>query len=344
MTAFPDNLKQKILSIDTGNEVTIVIGHKNPDSDSVGSAIAFASLLHQLGISAIAAISGKLNSETAYALDAFGISAPVILDNASGKQIILVDHNTYAQAVDGIKDARIIGIIDHHEGGDIRISDQAYIHHALTGASATLVFLAYRACNAEISRNTARVMLMSILSDTRNMKRNVTDADREAYETLKDIAEIEDIDAFYRNMAYALTSYGTLSNREIFETDYKEYEVSGIRFCIADVNAYGEENVIELAEHMDELMALYYDESDLDLMFVIINNKSDDESENMMYMAAFPESAKDLLQKIYGNYDGNRFFIFRKNLSRKTNIVPALTAALKQLTTGTQEKTGITSQ
>lgn len=344
MTTLPDNLKQKLLSIDTGNEVTIVIGHKNPDSDSVGSAIAFASLLHQLGISAIAAISGKLNSETAYALDAFGISAPAILDNASGKQIILVDHNTYAQAVDGIKEARIIGIIDHHEGGDIRISDQAYIHHALTGASATLVFLAYRACNAEISRNTARVMLMSILSDTRNMKRNVTDADREAYETLKDIAEIEDIDAFYRNMAYALTSYGTLSNREIFETDYKEYEVSGIRFCIADVNAYGEENVIELAERMDELMALYYDESDLDLMFAIINNKSDDESENMMYMAAFPESAKDLLQKIYGNYDRNRFFIFRKNLSRKTDIVPALTAALKQLTTGTQEKTGITSQ
>jgi manganese-dependent inorganic pyrophosphatase len=187
-------------------------------------------------------------------------------------------------------------------------------------------------------------MLMSILSDTRNMKRNVTDADREAYETLKDIAEIEDIDAFYRNVAYALTSYGTLSNREIYETDYKEYEASGIRFCIADVNAYGEENVIELAERMDELMALHYDESGLDLMFAIINNKSDDESENMMYMTAFPESAKNLLQKIYGNYDRNRFFIFRKNLSRKTDIVPALTAALKQLTTGTQEKTGITSQ
>ena len=91
----------------------------------------------------------------------------------------------------------------------------------------------------------ARIMLMSILSDTRSMIRNVTAVDQSAYDTLCRIADIRDIDALYLGMAEALTSYGDMSDWEIFQSNYKEYEAGGIKYCVSDVNAYGEDNVRE---------------------------------------------------------------------------------------------------
>ena len=73
---------QLIQKIDYGNEVTYVIGHKSPDPDSIGSAIAFAELLNANGIRAVAAASERIDNESAYALKALGLKAPSILDNA----------------------------------------------------------------------------------------------------------------------------------------------------------------------------------------------------------------------------------------------------------------------
>ena len=316
-------------AFDYGNAITYVIGHKNPDSDTVGSAVAYANLLNALGIQAKAVVSGPVNSETQYALDIFGISAPPVLDNAEGKQFVLVDHSTYAQAIDGMQNARVVGIVDHHGIGDVTTSEQINVRSAPAGAAASLVYLAYQECGVSISKDMARIMLMSILSDTRNMARNVTAADQSAFDALCQIAEIDDINALYLGMAQALTSYGDMTEWEIFQSDYKEYEAGGIKFCIGDVNAYGEDAVRELAERMYQVMEDNYDTMGLDMLFTIINNKSDDESENMMYMVAYGSGAEDLLQEIYGNYDGVRFFVFKENLSRKADVVPAISAALQ---------------
>lgn len=224
----------------------------------------------------------------------------------------------------------MVGIVDHHGIGDVTASEQIHVRSAPAGAAATLVFLCYQECDVAISRDMARVMLMSILSDTRNMTRNVTAADQDAYDTLTGLAGIEDIDALYQGMAEALASYGDMTDWEIFQSDYKEYEAEGITFCIGDVNAYGEENVRELADRMYTLMADRYDSMGLDMLFTMLNNKGDDPSENMMYMVAYGPGAEELLQGVYGNYDGTRFFVFPDNLSRKADVVPALSAALAE--------------
>lgn len=321
--------RDMLISFDYGDETIYVIGHKNPDSDTVGCAMAYAELLKKMGFKAEAVVSGEINGETKYALDSFGIEAPQILDNAEGKQFILVDHSTYAQAIDGMEDARVVGIVDHHGIGDVNTSEQINVRSAPVGAAATLVYLSYRECEVEITKDIARILIMSIISDTRNMKRNVTAADQDAYDHLIKIAQIDDIDSLYNGMAEALTSYGDMSEWEIFQSDYKEYEAGGVRFCIGDVNAYGEENVRKLAERMYRVMEENYDSMGLDLLYTIINNKSDDESENLMYMVAYGEGAVELLQEVYGNYDGERFFIFKENLSRKADVVPALSVALE---------------
>lgn len=120
-----------------------------------------------------------------------------------------------------------------------------------------------------------------------------------------------------------------MTDLEIFHSDYKEYEVDGTTFCIGDVNAYGEENVREMADRMYQVMADNYDALGLDMLFTKINNKDEEAPENMMYMVACGPGAEELLEGIFDNYDGEEFFIFEENLSRKADVVPVITEALK---------------
>lgn len=328
--AAEDNVyRALLLAEDYGDGITYVIGHKNPDTDTVGCAIAYAYLLNAVGIRAEAAVSGPVNGETAFALSCFGIEVPEVIDNAAGRQFILVDHSAYSQAVDGMENARIVGIIDHHGIGDIANSEMINVRSAPVGAAVSLVYLAYRECGVDITVDMARVMLAALLSDTRNMVRNVTALDREAYEALTGIAAIKDIDEFYKKMAEAITSYGDMTDLEIFGSDYKAYDEAGIRFGIGDVNAFGEEAVRALADRMYVIMEENFESFGVDMLYTIINNKGDDANENMMYMLAYGEGAAEVLQQAYGNYDGTRYFVFKENISRKKDVVPAITAVLE---------------
>ena len=313
------------------SETTYVIGHKNPDSDSVGSAIAFAYLLRELGIAAEAAVCGAVNNETRFALDTFGLEVPEMLENAEGRRIALVDHSSYAQAVPGAEKAIITAVLDHHGMGDIADGTLFWVRSAPVGATASLVFLTYMECEVEIPADMARAMLMGIISDTRGMDRNVSELDRIAYETLAEIAQIPNLGALYSSMAGALASYGEMDDLAIFMSDYKEYSAGGKRFGVAVANALGEEEVRLMAQRMDALMEEVRAERDLDMLFVIVNNKGSDESENMMYMLAFGDGAEELLEMLYHNSDGDHYYVFKENLSRKTSVVPAIIEWLEGL-------------
>lgn len=94
-----------------------VTGHKNPDTDSICSAIGYAALK---GAGYVAGRAGELNPETQFVLNRFGLEAPQLLTNVTGQDVILVDHNEAGQAVDGIQDAKILEILDHHKIGGLQ--------------------------------------------------------------------------------------------------------------------------------------------------------------------------------------------------------------------------------
>ncbi len=321
--------KNLLTNFDYRDKITYVIGHKSPDSDTVGSAIAYAYLLNQIGIKAEAAVSGPINQETQFALDTFGVKVPQIIDNAENKQFVLVDHSNYSQAIDGMNKARIVGIVDHHGIGDVVTSEQINVRSAPAGAAASLVCLSYQECGVEIPKDMARVMLMSLLSDTRNMQGNVTWIDRNAYKLLVDKAKIENITALYRGMNKALASYGNKTVNQIFKTDYKEYEANGTVFCVANINAFGENEVCEMAKRMHKFMADNYDKLHMNMLFATIYNRSEDENENATYMVAYGPGAVETLNEAFKNYDGKMFFVFKKYMSRKSKIIPAIVEVLK---------------
>ncbi len=321
--------KDIIKAVKYDDATTYVIGHKSPDSDTVGSAIAYAYLLNQLGIKAEAAVSEEINGETKYALDSFGIAVPAEIKDASGKQFVLVDHSTYSQTIDGMESAKIVGIIDHHGIGEIEVSDLINVRSAPVGAAATLVYQSYKECGVAIPKDMAQVMLMGILSDTRNMKRDVTGLDQAAYDELTKIAKLGDINTFYQNMAEAIADYGDMSDEEIFYSDYKEYTVGDYSYGIADVIAFGEDNVRAMADRMYEVAATKYAESGLDYLYAKVKNEGDDESENKMYTVAYGDGAVEVLNEAIGGYDGTKYFVHKESQSRKKVMVPAIDKVLE---------------
>ena len=316
-------LADLLRSVDYGDGVTYVIGHKSPDADTIGSAIAYAWLLQQLGINARPAAAAEVNRETRYALDLFGMAQPEILTDAAGKQFILVDHSEYSQALDGMKDARVVGIVDHHGIGDVRNTQRIPVLSLPAGAAASIVYRMYLDCGVEMPRDMARVLLMAVLSDTKGMVSNVTQLDREAVDALRVIAEISDIGALYAGMKAAKASFEGMTVSEIFHSDYKEYTAGAVTFGVSSVYTEAEESLAELAEKIEAEFPSLYAQDGQDLLFCLI---STDETSWMIW---YGEGAEQSVRESFPEYDGSGRMIFVPKASRKENIVPPLTAVLE---------------
>ena len=105
-------------------EKIYIFGHKNPDTDSICSALVKERFNRKLGYEkCVARRLGNVNKETQYVLDYLEVKAPELLEKVEERQeVILVDHNDFSQSVDGIEGANIIGVIDHHRIANFRTS------------------------------------------------------------------------------------------------------------------------------------------------------------------------------------------------------------------------------
>ena len=96
----------------------LVFGHQNPDSDAIGSSVAFAYLAKEAyGLDTEAVALGTPNEETAFVLDYFGVEAPRVITSAKAEgaeQVILTDHNEFQQSVSDIAEVEVYGVVDHH--------------------------------------------------------------------------------------------------------------------------------------------------------------------------------------------------------------------------------------
>ena len=307
-----------------------VVGHKVPDSDTVCSAIGYAALLRQLGYEAVPVVLGPVNSETKYILKKAGLAIPMTLADASGQKLVLVDHSEVVQSADGVEDAKILAIIDHHGDGAITTGNQLIYDSRPIGSVATIVWLKYRDYGLVPDSKTAMAMLGGILSDTKNLKPETsTFADREAVKALGKIADVSDTDAFFHEMFNELLSYEGMTDKEIFLSDYKEYDCSGGKFIIGCMEAYDEETARDLAERMKKTISPKLPITGPDYGFAQISIFHDDIS--VTYLVPSDEASKEILETAYGDraqFDGTSFR-FEPGISRKKELVPAITAVLE---------------
>ena len=307
-----------------------VTGHRSPDSDTVGSSIAYAALLQKLGYDAVPVVLGDINNETRYVLETGGIDTPKLLEDASACNMVLVDHSEYIQSAEGHKNANVITIIDHHGDGSVTTGNQLIYDARPLGSTATIIWIRYRNYGVEVDQQVAYAMVGSILSDTKNLQSNTTTfADREAVKELSLLAGISDLDAFYQGMFKASISYEGMTDEEIFFDDYKEYTSGGKKYSISCINAYDEDGARDLVERMAKILPSTLTSTGMDMSFAQVSIFHDDIS--ITYLIPSDEAANEVLQTAFGAdaiYDGVSYRL-KPGISRKQVLVPAITDVLE---------------
>jgi manganese-dependent inorganic pyrophosphatase len=222
--------------IEVMEETIYVIGHKNPDTDSICSAIGYAFLRNALGDSEVRpARAGALNSETQYVLERFSLPPPDLLTSGNGRRLILVDHNEVAQALDDIRHGTVLEVWEHHRIGDLQIPSPITFHCEPVGATATLIAEQFFLNDIDPPHAIAGALLAAILSDTLVLASPTTSSkDRRMAPRLAAIARV-DVGEFGAALMAARGDIATRSARDLIEADFKAFNFSGHRIGIAQV-------------------------------------------------------------------------------------------------------------
>lgn len=304
----------------------LVFGHKNPDTDTITSALVYAYLKQQIGVEAEAVRLGEPNNETAYALEKFGFEAPRLVEKVAPEaaQVILVDHNERQQSADDIAEVQITEVIDHHRIANFETSDPLYYRAEPVGCTATILNKIFKENDVEIPANYAGLMLSAIISDTLLFKSpTCTDQDVKA---AKELAEKAGVNAEEYGLAMlkAGADLSDKSLKDLLSLDAKEFSMGNKKVVIAQVNAVDVNDVLDRQVELETLLNKEVEEKGLDLFFFVVTDILNNDS-----VAVPVGKVADQTAPAFGTALENNRVVLKGVVSRKKQIVPALTNALK---------------
>ncbi len=302
-----------------------VVGHKNPDTDSVTSAIAYAELKKAMGMDAVAASQGDLNPETQMVLDKFGFSAPEQVTDAAGKQVILVDHGDLAQAPDNLNDGELLEVVDHHKIGDISTSSPIFFYTKPVGCTGTVLKEVYETNNVEIPKNIAGIMLCAILSDTVLFKSpTTTEDDKKACEELAKIAGVDDMEALAMEMFKAKSAVEGVPARDLVFRDYKDFDMGGNKVGVGQLELVDLSLVADIRDDLYKAVQEVKGEEGRHTVLLMLTDIMK-EGTDLMVVSDDPS----FVEKAYGvKVDGQSVWVDGM-MSRKKQTVPPLQDAFE---------------
>ena len=239
-------------------EKVLVFGHKNPDTDSICSAIAYANLKSELGVNAEPVRLGEINSETKYALEYFQVNVPRLVEKVAQetKQVILVDHNESQQSADDIDEVRILEVIDHHRIANFQTSDPLYYRAEPVGCTATILNKLYKENGVKIKKEIAGLMLSALISDSLLFKSpTCTDEDVAAANELAKIAEV-DANQYGLAMLKAGADLSDKTVEQLITLDAKNFDMGDKKVKIAQVNAVDTNDVFHSKNRLKKRLKL----------------------------------------------------------------------------------------
>ncbi|TSO26311.1 manganese-dependent inorganic pyrophosphatase [Lactobacillus sp. LL6] len=309
-------------------EKELVFGHQNPDTDAIGTAIAYSYLQNKLGYNTEAVALGEPNDETAYALKTFGFEAPRVIKTAANEvnSVMLVDHNEPQQSVSDIEDVNVSNVVDHHRIMNFNTSKPLYYRAEPVGCTSTIVWKMFNENEVEIPKNLAGLMLSAIISDTLLLKSPTTTADdKEAVDALAKIAGV-DYEEYGLRMLKAGANIADKSEEELIDLDAKSFELNGNNVRVAQIN------VVDLPEAMDrkeaflKAMSDASEENGYDMFMLLITNILDSDSEALVVGS---DDNKATFEKAFGKKLEDSEVKLPGVVSRKKQVVPPLTDAFE---------------
>lgn len=248
-----------------------------------------------------------------------GMISRTSLINLKRKQVILVDHNERSQAVEGLEEAEILEIIDHHRIGDIETGGPVYFRNQPLGCTATIVTNIYKENKVEIPKDIAGILCAAILSDTLMFKSpTCTQMDIETAEELAGIAEI-DMFEFSKNMFRAGSNLANKSESEIFYQDFKQFKVGNITLGVGQINSMDRRELDEIRDRMLDFMKRVNKDKKLDLVLFMLTDIAN-ESTQLLFVGSHTE----LVSRAFdGAIEGNSIEL-PGVVSRKKQVIPPL--------------------
>lgn len=305
------------------NEV-LIFGHKNPDTDSITSALVMENLEKKLGNENAKAVrTGNVNKETQYVLDFLGIDAPEFVENVEdGQEVILVDHNEATQCINNICNAKILKVIDHHSMNFIA-PYQVYYRAEPVGCTQTVLYKMYKENDVEIDKKIATLMLSAIASDTLILKSpTTTEADKKAVRELEAISGL-DINTFGIDMLKAGTDISDFTPEQVINIDSKLFEQGNKKFKIAQVNTADLDSIFKNQAYFEQAINEDIEKENLDFYVFAATDIINSNSKIISLGNDAP-----VVEKAYGISIDNHTAMLENVVSRKKQMLPPILNAL----------------
>lgn len=245
--------------------------------------------------------------------------------NRRSKRLILVDHNEYSQSVEGIEEAEVLEVIDHHKIGDLSTTKPILFRNEIIGSTASIITKFYNEYRVEIPQNIAALLLGALISDTLNLKSPTTT--KQDLDIAKQLSEVSglDIEDFAKDIFEVTSSLKKKSYKEIITQDIKKFTISGQHVMVSQVVVYEFSEVRKLVDDFNKGMNQFVKENYLDLLVVVFTSVSDNGS--IILGAGTLEGA---VREAFPNNEGEKFSILSDVVSRKNQIIPRLSVAIEQ--------------
>ncbi len=245
--------------------------------------------------------------------------------NSARKQVIMVDHNEKSQAVDGIENAEILEIIDHHRLRSVETISPVFFRNQPLGCTATIVYQMYQEAGIELDKQTATLLCCAIISDTLMYRSpTCTAVDKAAGEALAKIAGIN-VEELAGDMFRAGSNLSSKETSEIFEQDFKTFVMNDITFGVGQVNSMNQEELVELKQRLYPYMEKQLKQSGLQMLFFMLTDIVQ-ESTELLYVGS---NAQELIRDAMGVDPRGDSFILRGVVSRKKQLIPAIMTVLQ---------------
>lgn len=236
------------------------------------------------------------------------------------KQVILVDHNEKSQAVDGIGEAEILEIIDHHRLGSLETVSPLYFRNQPLGCTSTIIYQMYQEKGVEIPKQIAGLLLSAILSDTLMFRSpTCTALDKAVAEQLAQLAEIN-METHAKNMFRAGSDFKNKTTEEIFYSDFKVFHTEKIDFGVAQISAMSSEELEKVGEQLKPFMKQVLGEKKLDMVYVMLTDILA-ESSRIIYTG---KDAGKTLAEAFHKGENEQGILLPGIISRKKQLIPMI--------------------
>ena len=304
-----------------------VTGHKNPDTDSICSALSYAALKQAQGVEAVAVRLGEVGKEAQYALDYFQVEAPELIASVEEKQaVMLVDHNEPAQSVDGLDKAELMEIVDHHRLGGLNTANPIFVHIEPVGCTATIITKMFDCQKVELPKKIAGLLLSAIVSDTVLFKSpTCTEQDKAAAEKLAVIAGVN-LKEYGMAMLKAGADLGDLTPAQIAKTDSKPFSFGKYKAIVAQISVMDTADILAKKAELVAAMQELCQNEGYDMSLLMVTDIMEESTE-----LVFVGEPKQLIADAFGKDASGDSIYLPGVMSRKKQIVPQLTEAAAKL-------------